>query len=51
METGIVVQNPQEGQRYQTLSGKLTWSHYIELLKIEDPLERSFYEQESAKEN
>ncbi len=25
---------------------KLTWSHFIELLKIEDPLERSFYEKE-----
>ena len=37
--------------KFQTLSGKLTWSHYIELLKIEDPLERSFYEQESAHEN
>ena len=31
----------------QTLSAKLTWSHYVELLKIEDPLERSFYEKES----
>lgn len=35
----------------QTVSAKLTWSHYVELLKIEDPLERSFYEQESAQEN
>ena len=26
----------------QTVSAKLTWSHYIELLKIDDPLERSF---------
>ena len=30
----------------QTLSDFLTWSHYIELLKIDDPLERSFYEKE-----
>ena len=30
--------------KIQTLSGFLTWSHYVELLKIEDPLERSFYE-------
>ncbi len=27
-----------------TLSHQLTWSHYIELLKIDDVLERSFYE-------
>ena len=30
----------------QTLSDFLTWSHYVELLKIDDPLERSFYEKE-----
>lgn len=33
------------------LSHQLTWSHYIELLKIEDPLERSFYEKQSIHEN
>jgi len=26
-----------------TLSHKLSWSHYVELLKIDDPQERSFY--------
>ena len=26
----------------QTLSDFLTWSHYVELLRIDDPLERSF---------
>ncbi|MCX6865299.1 MAG: hypothetical protein NTV46_03590 [Verrucomicrobia bacterium] len=26
-----------------TLSHLLSWSHIVELLKIEDPLERSFY--------
>ena len=31
----------------QTLSDQLTWSHYVELLKVDDPLERSFYEKES----
>lgn len=31
----------------QTLSAKLSWSHYVELLKIDDPLERSFYEKEA----
>lgn len=33
------------------LSEKLSWSHYYELLKIEDDLERSFYEKQSIKEN
>lgn len=33
----------------QTLSDQLTWSHYVELLKVDDPLERSFYEKESAR--
>ncbi len=27
----------------QTLSGKLSWSHYVELLTISDDLTRSFY--------
>ena len=36
-------------QKSQTVSDFLTWSHYIELLKIEDPLERSFYETSTAK--
>ncbi|MBQ8707318.1 MAG: hypothetical protein IJ523_04470 [Succinivibrionaceae bacterium] len=36
--------------KFQTVSGKLTWSHYIELLKIDDPLERSFYEKEAESE-
>lgn len=31
----------------QTLSDFLNWSQYIELLKIDDPLERSFYEKEA----
>ena len=33
--------------KFQTVSGKLFWSHYVELLKIDDPLERSFYEKEA----
>jgi predicted nuclease of restriction endonuclease-like (RecB) superfamily len=28
-------------------SQELSWSHYVELLKIDDPLERSFYEQQT----
>lgn len=34
----------------QTLSAKLSWSHYVELLKIDDPLERSFYEKQAEQE-
>jgi len=30
-------------QKSQTLSDQLTWSHYIELLTIEDDFERNFY--------
>ena len=33
-----------------TLSDVLSWSHVIELLKLDDPLERSFYEQQTARE-
>lgn len=36
-----------EYPKVQTLS-ELSWSHYIELLKIEDKSERSFYEKESV---
>ena len=35
----------------QTVSDHLTWSHWIELLKLDDPLERSFYEKQSIAEN
>ena len=34
-----------------TVSHQLSWSHYVELLKIEDELERSFYEKQSLLEN
>ena len=33
------------------MSNKLTWSHVCELVKIDDALERSFYEKECVKEN
>jgi hypothetical protein len=33
----------------QTLSGKLAWSHYCELIYIEDESARSFYEIECIK--
>ena len=35
----------------QTLSAKLSWSHYVELLKIEDYMERSFYLKECEQES
>ncbi|MCP4696698.1 MAG: DUF1016 domain-containing protein [Gammaproteobacteria bacterium] len=28
----------------------LSWSHFIELLKLDDPLERNFYEQQAIRE-
>jgi len=33
-----------------TLSHQLSWSHIVELLKLDDPLERSFYEQQTVHE-
>jgi predicted nuclease of restriction endonuclease-like (RecB) superfamily len=33
------------------VSHQLSWSHYIELLKIDDDLERNFYQQQTIKEN
>lgn len=40
-------------QKGQTLSDdfKLSWSHYLTLMRIEDETERSFYEIETAKNN
>jgi len=35
----------------ETLSHKLTWSHYCELVKIDNELERSFYFQQNILEN
>ena len=35
-------------EKCQTLSGKLSWSHYCELLSISDKDKRSFYEREAV---
>lgn len=35
----------------QTVSGKLSWSHYCELLSISDDNKRSFYEKEAINSN
>ena len=37
-------------QKGQKPSDLLSWSHHVELLRIDDPLERSFYEQQSIRE-
>ncbi|MCM8832598.1 MAG: PDDEXK nuclease domain-containing protein [Candidatus Omnitrophica bacterium] len=38
-------------QKFQTVSGKLSWSHYVELLGVSDDLARSFYEKQCINEN
>lgn len=38
-------------EKCQTLSGKLSWSHYCELLSISDKDKRSFYEKEAINSN
>lgn len=35
----------------QTVSGKLSWSHWCELLELDDSLERQFYENECMAQN
>ncbi|MDP1695202.1 MAG: PDDEXK nuclease domain-containing protein [Candidatus Woesearchaeota archaeon] len=37
-------------QNWQTLSAELSWSHHVELLSLEDDLERSFYEKQCIQE-
>jgi predicted nuclease of restriction endonuclease-like (RecB) superfamily len=37
--------------KIQTVSGKLSWSHIVELLKISDEMEREFYEKQTVLEN
>lgn len=37
--------------KFQTLSGKLTWSHYTEILKADSNLEISFYVKQCELEN
>jgi predicted nuclease of restriction endonuclease-like (RecB) superfamily len=38
-------------KKWQTVSAKLSWSHYIALLSISSDIERSFYEKQSVIEN
>ncbi|MDE6090061.1 MAG: PDDEXK nuclease domain-containing protein [Duncaniella sp.] len=34
---------------YQTLSGKLSWSHYLTLIRVSNPKAREYYVEEAAK--
>lgn len=38
-------------EKIQSVTGKLTWTHYCELLTISDPNKRSFYEKEAVNSN
>ena len=40
-----------ENQKFQTLSGKLSWSHYLLLLGVDDLNARSFYQHECENSN
>lgn len=37
--------------KIQTLSGKLSWSHYVEIIKSDDPLEINFYMAQCEKDD
>jgi len=37
--------------KFQTVSGKLSWSHYVELISLTDDLERYFYEIQSVNDS
>ncbi len=37
--------------KIQTLSGQLSWSHYVQILKADSPLEIGFYVKQCEKEN
>ena len=37
--------------KWQTVSAKLSWSHYISLISISDDVERKFYERQAVNQN
>jgi predicted nuclease of restriction endonuclease-like (RecB) superfamily len=37
--------------KFQTVSGKLSWSHYVELISIKNEIERNFYIKETLSNN
>ncbi len=40
-----------DAEIFQTLSGKLSWSHFVELIRIREPLQREFYTEMCRVEN
>jgi DUF1016 N-terminal domain len=38
-------------QKWQTVSAKLSWSHYISLISISNDVERKFYEKQAVNQN
>lgn len=38
-------------KKWETVSPKLTWSHYSELIKLNDPLKRKYFEEYAISEN
>jgi predicted nuclease of restriction endonuclease-like (RecB) superfamily len=38
-------------QKWQTVSAKLSWSHYISLISITDDVEKKFYEKQAINQN
>lgn len=38
-------------QKWETVSPKLTWSHYSELIKIEEEIKRRYFEKYAISEN
>ncbi len=38
-------------QVFQSVTGKLTWTHYAELLSVSDDNARGFYEKQAIKDN
>jgi len=47
----LKIDKNQDGSISATLSHNLSWSHYVELMKIENSLERSFYQKQAIIEN
>ena len=38
-------------ENLQTVSAELSWSHFVELMEVDKPLARGFYEKQCLKEN
>ncbi|MEO6253731.1 MAG: DUF1016 N-terminal domain-containing protein [Ferruginibacter sp.] len=38
-------------QKWQTMSAKLSWSHYISLISVTDDMVRSFYQKQAINDN